>query len=149
MRALNLVPTRCITQNRNYHQQEHKNNNNKNYNHSKRQKINKYNIFGNCSSLFWFSFLSHIILSMCILSITSVLLVSDGQLKPRNVDFLRTKNRQEHRTSDYEIPNLIIRRGQQFDVSITFDRTFSCQDDDLVLKFVTGKLKIMNACVSL
>lgn len=63
---------------------------------------------------------------------------SDGQLKPKSVDFLRGKNRQAHRTSDYEIPNLIIRRGQQFDVSITFDRTFSCQDDGLVLKFVTG-----------
>lgn len=63
----------------------------------------------------------------------------DGQLKPKCVDFLRSKNRQSHKTSDYEIPNLIIRRGQQFDISITFDRTFSCQDDELVLKFVTGR----------
>lgn len=63
----------------------------------------------------------------------------DGQLKPKSVDFYRCKNRQAHKTSDYEIPNLIIRRGQQFDISITFDRAFSCQDDELVLKFVTGR----------
>ncbi|XP_052230405.1 protein-glutamine gamma-glutamyltransferase K-like isoform X3 [Dreissena polymorpha] len=63
----------------------------------------------------------------------------DGQLKPKSVDFLRNKNRTAHRTSDYEIPNLIIRRGHQFDISITFDRPFSCQDDELVLKFVTGR----------
>ncbi|XP_052816995.1 protein-glutamine gamma-glutamyltransferase K-like isoform X2 [Mya arenaria] len=63
----------------------------------------------------------------------------DGQLKPRSVDFFRMKNRTAHRTSDYEIPNLIIRRGHQFDMSITFDRPFSCQDDELTLKFVTGR----------
>lgn len=63
----------------------------------------------------------------------------DGQIKPKSVDFLRHLNRQTHRTSDFEIPNLIIRRGQQFDLNITFDRTFSCKDDQLILKFVTGR----------
>ena len=68
----------------------------------------------------------------------SLSLFADGQIKPKSVDFLRHLNRQTHRTSDFEIPNLIIRRGQQFDLNITFDRTFSCKDDQLILKFVTG-----------
>jgi hypothetical protein len=50
---------------------------------------------------------------------------SEIQLKPKSVELQRSLNRQAHKTSFYEIPNLILRRGQSFDVSITFDRTFS------------------------
>ena len=74
-------------------------------------------------------------------------IVSDGQIKPKSVDFLRTSNRQAHRTSDYEIPNLIIRRGQQFDLSITFDRPFSIKQDEVVLKFVTGRNVFNSFCI--
>ncbi|OWF54544.1 protein-glutamine gamma-glutamyltransferase K-like isoform X1 [Mizuhopecten yessoensis] len=63
----------------------------------------------------------------------------DTQLKPRCVDLQRTFNRSVHRTSAYEIPNLILRRGQTFDISITFDRSFTESTDDIVLKFVTGR----------
>lgn len=60
------------------------------------------------------------------------------QLKPKSVELQRTLNRQAHRTSQYEIPNLILRRGQSFDIIITFDRSFNEADDDIVLRFVTG-----------
>ncbi|KAK3611436.1 hypothetical protein CHS0354_027163 [Potamilus streckersoni] len=62
----------------------------------------------------------------------------EGQLKPKSVDLNRYLNRLAHRTKEYEIPNLLLRRGQAFDLSIIFDRTFSRQDDTIVLKFVTG-----------
>ena len=59
-------------------------------------------------------------------------------LKPKCLDLQRTLNREAHRTSSYEIPNLILRRGQTFDMSIIFDRVFSEQDDTITLQFVTG-----------
>ncbi|KAL3859441.1 hypothetical protein ACJMK2_009661 [Sinanodonta woodiana] len=62
----------------------------------------------------------------------------EGQLKPKSVDLNRCLNRLAHRTKEYEIPNLLLRRGQAFDISIIFDRTFSKEDDTIVLKFVTG-----------
>lgn len=60
-------------------------------------------------------------------------------LKPKCLDLQRTMNREAHRTSSYEIPNLILRRGQTFDMSIAFDRVFSEQDDTFTLQFVTGR----------
>lgn len=64
---------------------------------------------------------------------------SEVLLKPKSVELQRSLNRQAHKTSLYEIPNLILRRGQSFDISITFDRTFSEADDEIVLRFVTGR----------
>lgn len=61
-------------------------------------------------------------------------------MKPKVVDLLRTRNRDAHRTNEYEIPNLIIRRGQEFNISITFDRSYINSEDDIILKFVTGKM---------
>ncbi|KAJ8302755.1 hypothetical protein KUTeg_019151 [Tegillarca granosa] len=61
------------------------------------------------------------------------------QLKPKTVDLQRTLNRYAHKTSGYEIPNLIIRRGQAFEISIVFDRSFNETEDELTLKFVTGR----------
>lgn len=60
-------------------------------------------------------------------------------LRPKCLDLQRTMNREAHRTSSYEIPNLILRRGQTFDMSIAFDRVFSEQDDTFTLQFVTGR----------
>lgn len=91
-------------------------------------RTERFVVFKNFEKTLFFDVV-YVTISLCLL---------DGQLKPKSVDFFRRKNRQAHKTSDYEIQNLIIRRGQQFDISITFDRAFSCQDDELVLKFVTG-----------
>uniref|UniRef100_A0A8W8K0X3 Transglutaminase N-terminal domain-containing protein n=1 Tax=Magallana gigas TaxID=29159 RepID=A0A8W8K0X3_MAGGI len=60
-------------------------------------------------------------------------------LRPKCLDLQRTMNREAHRTCSYEIPNLILRRGQTFDMSIAFDRVFSEQDDTFTLQFVTGR----------
>ncbi|XP_041375908.1 hemocyte protein-glutamine gamma-glutamyltransferase-like isoform X2 [Gigantopelta aegis] len=62
----------------------------------------------------------------------------EGILKPKTVELHRTLNRTAHRTQDYEIPNLILRRGQDFTIKITFERMFVEREDQIHLKFVTG-----------
>jgi transglutaminase 1 len=54
------------------------------------------------------------------------------------VELSRTVNRHAHHTSSYEIPNLVVRRGQPFEMVITFERAFNTAEDSIVLKFVTG-----------
>ena len=68
-----------------------------------------------------------------------MLLLAEGQLKPKQVDLSRTVNRHAHHTSNYEIPNLVLRRGQAFEMVITFERAFNPNEDSIVLKFVTGQ----------
>ncbi|XP_012942057.1 protein-glutamine gamma-glutamyltransferase 4 [Aplysia californica] len=59
-------------------------------------------------------------------------------LKPQRVDLCRSSNRTGHHTEEYEVPNLILRRGQQFDVTLEFQRDFVKENDVINLKFVTG-----------
>lgn len=53
---------------------------------------------------------------------------------------MRTVNREAHRTSEYELGNLIIRRGQPFDLTVHLDRPYQPEEDDVVFKFVTGRV---------
>lgn len=62
----------------------------------------------------------------------------ERHLKPLTVDLCRPRNREAHHTSEYEVPNLIIRRGQPFDISIDFQRDYVKGVDHITLKFVTG-----------
>ena len=48
-------------------------------------------------------------------------------------------NRTEHHTEDYEHEELILRRGQQFKISITFNRGYNENQDSVVLQLATGK----------
>lgn len=62
-----------------------------------------------------------------------------AQLKPEKVDFHIQENRNAHKTNSYEDENrLIIRRGQTFDVTVTFNRQYKSDLDTIVLQFVTG-----------
>lgn len=45
-----------------------------------------------------------------------------------------------HRTDDYESEELIIRRGQEFQVTVTFDRVYRPESDQIILQFATGLL---------
>ena len=69
-----------------------------------------------------------------------------------DVDFNITDNCRRHRTYFYEItelrtdedgkkcePQLVVRRGQQFDITLNFDRPFDGTKDDLRLIFDVGK----------
>ncbi|XP_029193882.2 protein-glutamine gamma-glutamyltransferase K-like [Acropora millepora] len=61
------------------------------------------------------------------------------QLKPEKVDFHIQENRNAHKTDYYEDENrLIIRRGQAFDATVTFNRQYKSDSDTIVLQFVTG-----------
>ena len=54
------------------------------------------------------------------------------------VDLHKKENRETHKTDDYEIQELILRRGQVFDVTVTFNRDYNQEEDILVVQFVTG-----------
>ncbi|KAK3724553.1 hypothetical protein QZH41_019598 [Actinostola sp. cb2023] len=64
--------------------------------------------------------------------------VADSQLHATSVDFHTEKNREAHHTCDYELNNLIVRRGQEFELSVTFDRPLDPKRDRLILQFITG-----------
>lgn len=61
-----------------------------------------------------------------------------AQLNPVEVDFHIEENRTAHKTEKYEAEGLIIRRGQTFDVTVTFNRQYKPDTDTIVLQFVTG-----------
>lgn len=61
-----------------------------------------------------------------------------SQLKPEGVDFHKENNRLAHKTDNYEAEQLIIRRGQKFDVTVTFNREYKPDIDVIVLQFVIG-----------
>lgn len=62
-----------------------------------------------------------------------------SQLKPEEIDFHVEQNRKAHRTEDYEHEQLIIRRGQEFEVTVKFNREYKPDSDVVVLQFVTGR----------
>ena len=68
----------------------------------------------------------------------SFVFISATQLKPEEVEFHIEENRKAHKTADYEAEKLIIRRGQTFDVTVTFNREYKPDIDTIVLQFVTG-----------
>lgn len=48
-------------------------------------------------------------------------------------------NKQQHRTSFYDSNYLIVRRGQEFQVKITFNRPYKPKEDKFAVEFVIGK----------
>lgn len=48
-------------------------------------------------------------------------------------------NKQQHRTMFYNSTNLIVRRGQEFLVKLTFSRPYNPKGDKFALEFVIGK----------
>ena len=60
------------------------------------------------------------------------------QLQPVNVELHAEENREDHKTDSYEMQDLVIRRGQEFKISVTFDRSYDSKRDQIFLQFVTG-----------
>ena len=54
------------------------------------------------------------------------------------MDLHQEENREEHKTAEYEIDQLILRRGQKFDVTVTFNRDYNPERDKIRMQFVTG-----------
>ena len=51
---------------------------------------------------------------------------------------LPKENGHAHHTDEYECSELVLRRGQEFDMAITFDRKFDEEKDSVLLQFVVG-----------
>ncbi|TSL61139.1 Protein-glutamine gamma-glutamyltransferase K [Bagarius yarrelli] len=72
---------------------------------------------------------------------TSTPVMSSNQLSVRSLDLLKSKlgqNRTEHRTDRYESKNLIIRRGQSFQMWLQLSRAFNQDSDKLHLQLKLG-----------
>ena len=69
---------------------------------------------------------------------TNNLFSTATKLITKAINFHHEKNREAHRTEDYEIQELIIRRGQTFNITVTFNREYNPQDDVIIVQFVTG-----------
>ncbi|XP_033108548.1 protein-glutamine gamma-glutamyltransferase K-like [Anneissia japonica] len=64
---------------------------------------------------------------------------SAGQLKIKSIDMLLATNKHDHHTSEYEIDELILRRGQSFNMEIEFQRDFKQGQDDIIIELRFGK----------
>ena len=69
---------------------------------------------------------------------TNNLFSTATKLITKAINFHHEENRKAHRTDDYEIQELIIRRGQTFEITVTFNREYNPKDDVIIVQFVTG-----------
>ncbi|KAM4604863.1 protein-glutamine gamma-glutamyltransferase K [Polymixia lowei] len=73
--------------------------------------------------------------------------MEDMMLSVRSVDLLSSKlgqNRREHHTDLYQGDELIIRRGQTFQIELELNRPFSADTDKLHLDLKTGPLPLVS-----
>lgn len=55
------------------------------------------------------------------------------------INFHIQENRKAHKTDEYEIEQLLLRRGQVFDVTVKFNREYKPERDVIALLFIIGK----------
>ncbi|XP_071340472.1 coagulation factor XIII A chain-like [Trachinotus anak] len=60
-----------------------------------------------------------------------------GSLSVQNVDMCQQVNKPKHFTTAYDIQNLVVRRGLEFIMRVTFSRPLT-QEDDFQLEFLIG-----------
>ena len=56
------------------------------------------------------------------------------------MDLQTKKNTEEHSTNHYDIPGLVLRRGQAFSFTVTFNRDFSPEEHQLYVRLAIGIL---------
>ena len=59
------------------------------------------------------------------------------------IDLQKTANRMAHHTNEYEHKKLIVRRGQPFNITVTFDRHLDLNEDKVTLQLVFGEFEKM------
>lgn len=75
--------------------------------------------------------------------------LSEIKLSVSSVDLLSSKtgqNRQEHHTDLYQEDDLIIRRGQTFQMELEFNRPFNADNDKMHLDLKTGMEWMDSVC---
>lgn len=63
-----------------------------------------------------------------------------GPLMVENVDMCQQVNKPNHYTTAYDTQNLVVRRGQEFVMRVTFSRPLT-QEDDFQLEFLIGQFE--------
>ena len=58
----------------------------------------------------------------------------------KSLDLMEKKNRESHHTDDFEVDDLLVRRGQSFSIGITFDRNPDEEEDVIALLMTTGNI---------
>lgn len=72
--------------------------------------------------------------------ILNVCIFFPGQsLKVKSLNLEASDNRHEHHTSVYDQEDAIFRRGQDFSLTVIFNRAPKAQDDVIIVQVVTGK----------
>jgi len=61
-----------------------------------------------------------------------------AQLTTRDINLHKHENCRAHHTDKYEHSNLIVRRGESFDITLIFNRAYEASRDTIVLQFVVG-----------
>ncbi|CAL1538646.1 unnamed protein product [Lymnaea stagnalis] len=56
----------------------------------------------------------------------------------KSIDFNKARNGRDHHTWEYEINDLVVRRGRTFALTIKFDRDIDIKTDEILLQFVFG-----------
>ncbi|XP_012943258.1 protein-glutamine gamma-glutamyltransferase K [Aplysia californica] len=55
-----------------------------------------------------------------------------------SLDLNKVKNGRDHHTGEYEVLDLVVRRGQPFTATVTFDRDVDKENDSVVVQFAFG-----------
>lgn len=58
-----------------------------------------------------------------------------------SIDMCQSINKPNHYTTAYDIENLVVRRGQEFIIRVTFNRMLS-PADDFQLEFLIGEFEL-------
>lgn len=67
----------------------------------------------------------------------------EQDLVVKSIDCHMTENAHAHHTEQFQQVEkgfLIVRRGQKFEVTVTFNREFDIRNDQIAITFVTGKM---------
>ena len=64
---------------------------------------------------------------------------AESQLKVIQLDLLEDVNKKAHRTDDYETEEMVLRRGQSFNMEVILHRDFMKGSDEIYLEFLMGK----------
>ena len=76
--------------------------------------------------------------SLILLNYSLFVYLLASKLIPIDVNLHTKKNTEEHSTHHYDIPGLVLRRGQPFVFSVTFNRDYNPEENQLFVRLAIG-----------